>query len=161
MKSILWGIFTGALVFSDLKCKSYVENNYEKIQKKEICLGKVEVRRVHNKGMMLNKGEKYPETVRLASMLACMIAGIQAIVEWERGRSALKKLGVALTFAGAISNTYDRLRRKYVVDYFAFKSKDPSINRVTFNLADMFIFIGSILLIVATLFGCGTKKRRR
>ena len=36
----------------------------------------------------------------------------------QKGKAALK-LGLAFLLGGAFSNTYDRLKRKYVVDYSA------------------------------------------
>ena len=36
-----------------------------------------------------------------------------------KGNKALKT-GLAMLLGGAFSNTYDRLKRKYVVDYFSF-----------------------------------------
>ena len=39
------------------------------------------------------------------------------------------------------------ITRKYVVDYFSFHTKCRKLERVVFNLADMFIFLGGFLVI--------------
>ena len=38
-------------------------------------------------------------------------------------------------------------KRKYVVDYFSFHTKCRKLERVVFNLEDMFIFLGGFLVI--------------
>ena len=138
-----------------------MENNYDKLKRKEICDGRIELRKVHNKGMVMGAGEKYPETTRLASGLVCLDTGIHAIGVWRKGRGFWRSFAVALTLAGAISNTYDRFVRRYVVDYFGFKTRYKKLNRVTFNLADMFIFLGSGILLIADLFGTDKKRRKK
>lgn len=161
MRCILWGLVTCLLASVDLHCKTYMENNYDKLKRKEICDGRIELRKVHNKGMAMGAGENYPETTRLASGLVCLTTCLRAIPVWSRNRGFWKKLAVALTVAGALSNTYDRFVRRYVVDYFGFKTRYKRLNRVTFNLADIFIFIGSGMLLIADLFGRDKKKYKR
>ena len=103
-------------------------------------------------------GEKYPETTRMASGLVCLSTGLHALSVWRKKGGFLRSLAIALTLAGAISNTYDRFVRRYVVDYFGFRTRYEKFNRITFNLADMFIFVGSALQLVADLFGCGKRR---
>lgn len=158
MKNLLFGILTAALTGTDLWCKSYIEEHFEKGEEKEICDGKIVVRKSHNKGMAMNVGDEHPERVRALSGVVCGVIGIYAIVVWVKEHGFWKKLGVAFTLAGAISNTYDRFVRKYVVDYFGFKTKWKKLNRITFNLADMFVFLGSGILLVAELAGCKRTK---
>ena len=52
-----------------------------------------------------------------------------------------------MILGGAWSNVWDRITRKYVVDYFSFHTKCRKLERVVFNLADMFIFLGGFLVI--------------
>ena len=44
---------------------------------------------------------------------------------------------------GAASNVLDRFKRGYVIDYFTINIKP--IKNIVFNLADIFIFIGSFI----------------
>ena len=62
-----------------------------------------------------------------------------------RGNSTLKA-GLALLLGGAYSNTYDRLTRKYVVDYVSFPVKNKRFRRIVFNISDFCIMIGALLL---------------
>jgi signal peptidase II len=58
--------------------------------------------------------------------------------------SNILTIGLAFLTGGALSNVFDRIRLKKVVDFFSFKCKPDLI----FNLGDMFIFLGCILLII-------------
>ncbi|MDO4943394.1 MAG: signal peptidase II [Lachnospiraceae bacterium] len=55
---------------------------------------------------------------------------------------------VILLFAGAIGNMIDRISHKYVVDFLYFKLIDFPI----FNVADCYVTIAAILLIILILF---------
>ena len=58
-----------------------------------------------------------------------------------------EKLVLILTLGGALSNYYDRIRRNYVVDYFSINV--GRLKKVIFNLGDIFIFAGAVLMIIA------------
>ncbi|PID82660.1 MAG: hypothetical protein CSB16_00025 [Clostridiales bacterium] len=55
--------------------------------------------------------------------------------------------GLILMAGGGISNLIDRLIRGSVIDWFSFKI----IGNLYFNLADFFVFIGVILLLIVDL----------
>ena len=57
-------------------------------------------------------------------------------------------ISLLLLFSGAIGNLIDRVFRHYVVDFIYFKL----INFPIFNVADIYVTIGAILLIVVILF---------
>lgn len=157
--NILFGLVTAALAGTDLWCKKYVEEHFTPSDEKQICNEKIVFRKRHNKGFAMNLGEEKPEMVRTVSGVVGALTGIYGILIWLKEVCPWKKLGASMVLAGAISNTYDRIKRKYVVDYFGFKTKWEKLNRITFNLADMFIFVGSGLLIVAEVLG-GIRKKR-
>ena len=60
------------------------------------------------------------------------------------------KAGLALLLGGAYSNTYDRLVRKYVVDYVSFPVKNEKIRNVVFNISDFCIMIGALLMVLGS-----------
>lgn len=60
----------------------------------------------------------------------------------------LLKLPLAFITGGAIGNLIDRIRLNYVIDFFDFNL----INYPVFNVADIFIVIGSIILAYGILF---------
>ena len=71
-----------------------------------------------------------------------------------KGQS-LQKLGCALMLGGGLNNLADRKQNGYVRDYFSFNVKWEKIRRLVFNLSDMFIFLGSALMILG---GSGKKN---
>ncbi|MCC8161897.1 MAG: signal peptidase II [Lachnospiraceae bacterium] len=58
----------------------------------------------------------------------------------------IRTAGFAFLTGGALSNFYDRCKRGYVVDYIRFHTPFKRLNRLVFNLADFFIFIGAVLI---------------
>ena len=62
----------------------------------------------------------------------------------HRGNNLLR-LGLSLLLGGAFSNTYDRLRRGYVVDYVSFPVKWQAFRKIVFNCSDFCIIIGALL----------------
>ena len=58
------------------------------------------------------------------------------------------KTGIMLIISGAIGNAIDRLRLGFVVDYFDFRI----IWDYIFNIADVFVVVGTILLCVHIIF---------
>ena len=61
----------------------------------------------------------------------------------------LEKIFFSLIIGGAIGNLYDRIIYKAVPDFIDFHIKE--FHWFTFNIADIFINIGVILLIIGTL----------
>ena len=51
-----------------------------------------------------------------------------------------------MVLGGALSNIIDRCRRGYVVDYFSFQVR--GLKKVIFNLGDLFVFAGTILMAI-------------
>lgn len=62
--------------------------------------------------------------------------------------SLLGKTGIILIISGAIGNLIDRVRLGFVVDYFDFRF----IWEYVFNIADVFVVVGTILLCVYIIF---------
>ena len=140
----------------DLWCKAYIEKHFKSGEEQKILGGKICVRKVHNEGIAFNIGDKRPQTVRAASGIVCVILGVYYAALLRRPGNLMQKKGMTWVLAGAFSNLYDRFVRKYVVDYFGFQTKWKKVSDITFNLGDMFIFAGTIVLLIAEL--CGKKK---
>lgn len=61
------------------------------------------------------------------------------------------RIGLAMLLGGAIGNFIDRVRWSYVVDFISFRL----INRYefpVFNIADIFVVIGTIIIVILILF---------
>ena len=146
-------MITALLCAIDLYCKSWIESHLRKGDKEKLGKGPVEIRRVHNKGFAMNTMEDKSWLVKIVSVVVCLVAGIWAVFIWKEEACIVKRLAATFLFAGAISNTYDRLKRGYVVDYIGIETKNKKINRITFNLADLYIFIGAVGYAFADVFG--------
>ena len=134
MRCILWGLVTCLLASVDLHCKTYMENNYDKLKRKEICDGRIELRKVHNKGMAMGAGENYPETTRLASGLVCLTTCLRAIPVWSRNRGFWKKLAVARL------NTFPSVQNATRIS--------KCIDKILANLYSIFEFLECFSLII-------------
>ncbi|WEX09546.1 signal peptidase II [Chelativorans sp. AA-79] len=69
----------------------------------------------------------------------------------------LARLGFALILGGAIGNLIDRAARGYVVDYVYFHT--PVWSFAIFNLADAFITIGAVLVILEEVLAYRRERR--
>ena len=150
---IILCVITGLLCFGDLHCKSWIEKHLRKGDREKIGRSPFELRRVHNKGFAMNYCDKKPEYVRIVSVVICTIMAIWALVVWKKETCPVKRIAAAFMLAGAISNTYDRMKREYVVDYIGANVKHEKLRRITFNLADVYIFVGAVTYAIAEIFG--------
>ena len=78
------------------------------------------------------------------------------VVAWKRRNVATRseQIGMALVLAGAVGNTLDRVRRGYVVDFIHVH------HWPVFNVADVLVVAGAVLLATATL-GVGSLRAAR
>lgn len=137
---ILAGIFWG-----DFFLKNYIEKHVDEWEERQICRGKLLIRKHHNKGMMLNAGQKRRRLVAAISLAFTVLLTLVFVVSLGRHGNNLLRLGLSLLLGGAFSNTYDRLRRGYVVDYVSFPAKWQGLRKIVFNCSDFCIIIGSLI----------------
>lgn len=133
---------------TDLFAKHYIEKTKNDAFPRPL-FWKIRLEKHHNYGFMLNKCSGRPDTVRRTSLLSMISVGLWTIYVFTPGRksSRLLKTGTSLLAGGALSNTFDRVKRSYVVDYLRF----PKI-RLIFNIGDLGIFAGAALNSIGTLF---------
>ncbi|WP_461810407.1 signal peptidase II [Faecalimonas sp.] len=129
----------------DLWMKSRVEKKIKYGEEFPIQQGRIFVRHVHNEGMALNLGDKYPNVVKWLSL----IVTIYMCYLFGRKKNGLEKISLSFLIGGAISNLYDRIKRKYVVDYIGFQSKWKKFENITFNIGDFSIFAGVIGVVLS------------
>lgn len=80
-------------------------------------------------------------------VVICLILGL-LFRSVQDGASPWLSLALAMIAGGAIGNLIDRMRLNYVIDYFEFRF----VNFAIFNVADVFIVMGTILLCYLILF---------
>ena len=149
MKKYLNKYFAGlflALTTFDMGIKQHVEETFQKGKDQNTKVPKIVLRRVHNKGFCLNVLDKYPTLIKGVSASLCGIIGAKAYQLFQKRGRWIEKIGMTVLGAGAVSNTFDRLVRGYVVDYFGVKCKNSKLSKITANLADLYVLVGSAIL---------------
>lgn len=155
--SLVAGIFFGDLWIKNRIEESETDKNGNVVESEtegeapvpKTCLkGRILIRKYHNKGAMLNLGQGRSRTVAAVSvLLSAVMAAVFLCSLGQRGNGLLRA-GLSLLLGGAFSNTYDRLRRQYVVDYLTFDIGWKPLRRVVFNLSDFCIMIGALLAVL-------------
>lgn len=83
--------------------------------------------------------------------LAVIVAISVFLVKNYYNISIFMRIGLSMLLGGAIGNFIDRVRWSYVVDFLSFRL----INRYefpVFNVADIFVVIGTIIILILILF---------
>ena len=112
--------------------------------------GKIRLYRNHNQGFCFGFLKEKAELVRqIPIVITSAAAGILAWLLTHKKSTLPERLGFTLITAGGLSNLCDRLRKGYVVDYFSFQVK--WLEKVVFNLGDLFLFAGTLFLAVGEL----------
>ena len=132
------------------KIKNYIEAVYDSSKQELILKNKIRLRKYHNPGAFLNLMEKRKKLLHLISLMFTLMTCIFFFLTLFHKGNRILKLGLSLLLGGAFSNTYDRLSRNYVIDYFSFCSPFPKLNQIVFNISDFCIIIGSLLVVLKT-----------
>ena len=141
--AIILSIFAG-----DFWIKNQVEQKRAEGETREILGGRLLLRRYHNRGAALNFGERRRPLVAAVSVLLTLAALGALILSLGQKGNGMLRVGLSLLLGGAFSNTYDRLKRKYVVDYVSFGVKWKKLRQVVFNISDFCIITGALLAIL-------------
>lgn len=140
---IVFAILIGGM---DLLIKSHMEHRELPADGTQPILGgRILLRRSYNRGAAFHIGEKKSALVAVLSVFLTIATAVCLIVSLGQKRNPLLAAGLTLLLGGAFSNTYDRLKRKYVVDYFSFGVRCRWLQNIVFNLADFCIIIGALL----------------
>lgn len=136
----------------DLGIKDTIEGTDPAVFPKDLegSRGAIVLYRNHNDGFPFGLFRSKPELVRgVPLVITSALAGIFCWLYPRKGYHA-EKLAMSMILGGALSNLYDRLVRRYVVDYFSIQWK--GLKKVVFNLGDIFIFLGTGILLLAELY---------
>lgn len=129
--------------------KNHVEKGWSPQTEKRILWGKILLRKYHNRGAAFNLGEKTSFFVAIVSLLMTAAITVLFILTLGQCGNRLLKFALSILLGGAFSNTYDRWKRKYVVDYFSFGTRSPKIKAIVYNLSDFCILIGCLIWALA------------
>ncbi len=139
-----------AAIFAlDLYIKNRIEKNCAEGVTRSLWKGRILIRRHHNRGIALGAGQTKSRLVAALSVILTLAAIVCFFLSVGQKGNNLLRIGLSLLLGGAFSNTYDRLKRKYVVDYFSFGVKWKPLRNIVFNLADFCIMAGALLAAIA------------
>ncbi len=128
--------------------KKHIEKTKTEGVDEKACGGALLIRKHHNKGAFLNIGEKNQKAVMVISVMLTVLMTVFYIMTLTNAGKGLLKWGLTLLLGGAYTNTYDRLTRKYVVDYVSFNVPFRWLRRIIFNIGDFCIMIGAMLSVI-------------
>ncbi len=113
---------------------------------KEVIERRKTFRIVKNSGFAGSKMKENPKLVMsVSAFFTAAIAVYIAIAKEDGPASIVKKFGWSICLGGAISNSADRIRKKYVVDYIP-------IGKYVYNISDFFVYIGAVIAGIAGFF---------
>lgn len=142
-------VLVATVVFGgDFFLKKHIEEQRAFQEETELLGGKIIVKKCHNKGMALNYLEKSPKLVKNISGIIFLIIGILWYLCFKKKKNLGIMLALSLLVGGGASNLFDRVTKGYVVDYFSFRTPWKKLNQVVFNISDLCIFLGGLLLVL-------------
>lgn len=111
----------------------------------------VELRRMHNRGLLGSRLSGRPRLAVAVQTLACaLLAGAAGYAAASRAHAAVQ-LGLGLVLGGALANLLERYIKK-VTDYvYLNRAKLPFLRRIVWNLADASIVLGGAVAAVGLL----------
>lgn len=155
MGVLVYAALAAGIFVLDLLLKNHIEQKMEEGAEKSLCGGKLLIKKYHNKGAFLDVGEQRQKAVALLSLCLTLFMSVVFLSTFTFRGNTVLKTGLAFLLGGAYSNTYDRLTRKYVVDYVSFPVKNRKLRGIVFNISDFCIIIGALLMTL------GESKRKK
>lgn len=138
-------LITACITALDNLIKEKREKNQEK---REYMDGNIQITTYHNYGAFLNSGDKKPFFVKIISVLLSLGLTILFLLTFTTYGKKELRLGLAFLLGGAYSNTYDRIKRGYVVDYLNFPKLPGRLKTIVYNISDFCIMLGACLIII-------------
>ncbi len=107
---------------------------------------------VQNRGFALNRLDDHPKVVQAgsaAAAAACLAALLGTALDPQQAETFLET-GLILVAAGGVSNSIDRIREGYVVDFVSLPALTPARRRdgkrTVYNIADFSMFAGTAVI---------------
>ena len=151
MSVIVCTLLAAAVFAADLLIKNHIEKHGREGAEEPVCGGRLLIRKYHNKGAFLDIGQHRRGIVAVLSLMLTLSATVLFLLTFTYRGNGLLRVGLSLLLGGAYSNTYDRLVRKYVVDYVSFPVKNQKIRNIVFNISDFCIMIGALLMVLGSV----------
>jgi len=138
-KNYKYLILISTIIYFDQISKHYIKNNFDQIINKNILLFSIDY--VKNYGAAFNLFNEYRIFLSLVSILTSLFL---TYLIFFRNIYDKDKFYLSLILAGSFGNGLDRIFKGFVIDFINLNF----INFPVFNISDIAINIGFILLII-------------
>ncbi len=133
---------------SDQFSKKYAREKFDECEDNKKLGGLLNFRLVYNKGAFLGLFKNNKVVLNIVTAIMIVAVSFVYLPYMFSSKFTFRGFAFASIFGGALGNAYDRLKKNKVTDFFSFYPR----HKVYFNLADIFIFIGVIILFIIDLF---------
>lgn len=140
---------TAAVCATDQKVKNYLDENMDLGENKSICHGCIKLCLHHNYGFSANMCAGKTILVKTLSVVLTLLVTILYIVTLGTTGKGLLRFSLSLILGGAFSNTYDRIKNGYVIDYVRLPFGSENIKKLVWNIADFAIIIGALISVLS------------
>lgn len=100
---------------------------------------------VENRGAAMGFLKNHRKILITTTLSLLVIVSYMLYIAMCHKDPLMYQLALTLILGGGISNSMDRIFRGYVIDFFSIKVKRVPY----FNIADMFVILGSITLLIS------------
>ena len=134
--------FTIILIFCSLDqfSKIYINLNLDKLLNKDLLIFTIEFVRNYGAAFNILSGSRL-----FLSFISIISTIILSYFIFIRENELINKYGLSFILAGSIGNGIDRILNGYVIDFIKIKSIDFPV----FNIADIVINIGVLILMIS------------
>ena len=145
---LITGIFIGDLWIKNCIEKTDSVSFPMKLAKDTLIKDLLILKKYHNTGAAFNLGAAKRGVVTAISVVLTALLSIVLLLSFgQRGNNVLR-IGLSFLLGGSFNNTYDRLKRKYVVDYLSFNVRWNWVRKIVFNISDLCIVVGALLTVL-------------
>jgi len=120
--------------------KIYIHYNFDKLLNKDFIIFKIDFVRNYGAAFNILSGNRF-----FLSFISVISTIILSYLIFKKNNNSINKYGLTLILAGSVGNGIDRILNGYVIDFIKIKF----INFPVFNIADIVINLGVIILIVS------------
>lgn len=146
-------ILVAILIALDQVSKYIIDNNFFEGDTLGVITDFFHITYVKNRGIAFGMFQGKLDIISVATVIA-IIAIIYYLYKDRNKMPILEKIGFNFILAGAIGNMIDRVARGFVIDMIDFRG----IWAFVFNLADIWINIGVLLILLEYFFDNKKKK---
>lgn len=146
-------ILVAILIALDQVSKYVIDNNFFEGDTLGVITDFFHITYVKNRGIAFGMFQGKLDIISIATVIA-IIAIIYYLYRDRNKMPILEKIGFNFILAGAIGNMIDRVARGFVIDMIDFRG----IWAFVFNLADVWINIGVLLILLEYFFDNKKKK---